>query len=74
MVTAIRHTLEQEMDANPRVVVFGEDMGPTGGVHAVTLGLQERFGSARVFDTSLSGGGDRGAVGRHGFGRSRSCP
>ncbi len=61
MVTAIRRTLEQEMAANPRVVVFGEDVGPKGGVHAVTLGLQERFGEARVFDTSLS---EEGIVGR----------
>ena len=61
MVTAIRRTLEQEMTANPRVVVFGEDVGPKGGVHAVTLGLQEKFGEARVFDTSLS---EEGIVGR----------
>ena len=61
MVTAIRRTLEQEMTANPRVVVFGEDVGPKGGVHAVTLGLQEKFGETRVFDTSLS---EEGIVGR----------
>ncbi len=61
MVTAIRRTLEQEMTANRRVVVFGEDVGPKGGVHAVTLGLQEKFGQARVFDTSLS---EEGIVGR----------
>ncbi len=61
MVTAIRRTLEQEMAVNPRVVVFGEDVGPKGGVHAVTLGLQEKFGEARVFDTSLS---EEGIVGR----------
>ena len=45
---------EQELEANPRMSVFGEDVGPKGGVHAVTLGLQERFGRARVFDTSLN--------------------
>ncbi len=61
MVTAIRRTLEHELDVNPRVVLFGEDIGPKGGVHAVTLGLQERFGEARVFDTSLS---EEGIVGR----------
>jgi 2-oxoisovalerate dehydrogenase E1 component len=48
MVTAIRRTLEQEIDANPKVLVFGEDVGPKGGVHAVTLGLQEKFGVERV--------------------------
>ena len=61
MVTAIRRTLEQEMALNARVLIFGEDVGPKGGVHAVTLGLQERFGTARVFDTSLS---EEGIVGR----------
>lgn len=61
MVTAIRRTLEHELEVNPRVVLFGEDIGPKGGVHAVTLGLQEKFGFQRVFDTSLS---EEGIVGR----------
>ncbi|MGH6890284.1 MAG: alpha-ketoacid dehydrogenase subunit alpha/beta [Rhizomicrobium sp.] len=61
MVTAIRRTLEHELAINPRVVIFGEDVGPKGGVHAVTLGLQEKFGEARVFDTSLS---EEGIIGR----------
>ena len=43
MVTAIRRTLDQELEANPRVLLFGEDIGPKGGVHAVTLGLQEKY-------------------------------
>jgi len=61
MVTAIRRVLDQEIEANPRVLVFGEDVGPKGGVHAVTLGLQEKFGRNRVFDTSLN---EEGIVGR----------
>jgi len=61
MVTAIRRTLDHELTINPRVVLFGEDVGPKGGVHAVTLGLQDKFGSARVFDTSLS---EEGIIGR----------
>jgi 2-oxoisovalerate dehydrogenase E1 component len=61
MVTAIRRTLEQELESNPRVLLFGEDIGPKGGVHAVTLGLQEKFGLERVFDTSLN---EEGIVGR----------
>jgi 2-oxoisovalerate dehydrogenase E1 component len=61
MVTAIRRTLEHELSLNPRVLVFGEDVGPKGGVHAVTLGLLEKFGEARVFDTSLS---EEGIIGR----------
>jgi 2-oxoisovalerate dehydrogenase E1 component len=61
MLTAIRRTLERELEINPRVLVFGEDVGRKGGVHAATLGLQERFGEQRVFDTSLS---EEGIIGR----------
>ncbi|WP_106639837.1 alpha-ketoacid dehydrogenase subunit alpha/beta [Allosphingosinicella vermicomposti] len=61
MVTAIRRTLEHELEINPRVLLFGEDIGPKGGVHAVTLGLQDKFGIERVFDTSLS---EEGIIGR----------
>ncbi|MES2119163.1 MAG: transketolase C-terminal domain-containing protein [Pseudomonadota bacterium] len=61
MVTAIRRTLDQELEGNPRLLVFGEDVGPKGGVHAVTLGLQDKFGVERVFDTSLN---EEGIVGR----------
>ena len=61
MVTAIRRTLDQELAANPRVLLFGEDVGPKGGVHAVTLGLQAKYGAARVFDTSLN---EEGIIGR----------
>ncbi|MBA3565019.1 MAG: pyruvate dehydrogenase, partial [Gammaproteobacteria bacterium] len=47
MLTAIRRTLAHELATNPKLVVFGEDVGPKGGVHAATLGLQEKFGEAR---------------------------
>ncbi|MBS3804479.1 MAG: pyruvate dehydrogenase [Oleiphilaceae bacterium] len=61
MVAAIRRTLDHELATNPRVLVFGEDVGPKGGVHAVTLGLQDKYGEERVFDTSLS---EEGIIGR----------
>jgi 2-oxoisovalerate dehydrogenase E1 component len=61
MITAIRRTLDHELAMNPRVIVFGEDVGPKGGVHGVTLGLQEKYGAERVFDTSLS---EEGIIGR----------
>ena len=61
MLTAIRRTLEHELRINPRVLVFGEDVGPKGGVHAATMGLQDTFGDKRVFDTSLS---EEGIIGR----------
>ncbi|MBL8531858.1 MAG: hypothetical protein JNK94_09000 [Hyphomonadaceae bacterium] len=61
MITAIRRTLDHELATNPRVLIFGEDVGPKGGVHGVTLGLQEKYGAGRVFDTSLS---EEGIIGR----------
>ena len=61
MVTAIRRVLDQELEANPKMCVFGEDVGPKGGVHAVTLGLQDKYGVERVFETSLN---EEGIVGR----------
>ena len=61
MITAIRRTLDHELALNPRMVVFGEDVGPKGGVHGVTLGLQDKYGAERVFDTSLS---EEGIIGR----------
>jgi 2-oxoisovalerate dehydrogenase E1 component len=61
MVTAVRRTLERELTVNPRMLIFGEDVGRKGGVHAATLGLQEKFGAERVFDTSLS---EEGIIGR----------
>ena len=61
MITAIRRVLDHELSVNPRVLIFGEDVGPKGGVHGVTLGLQDKFGAERVFDTSLS---EEGIVGR----------
>jgi 2-oxoisovalerate dehydrogenase E1 component len=61
MLTAIRRTLDVELGLNPKLVVFGEDVGPKGGVHGATLGLQEKYGRGRVFDTSLS---EEGIIGR----------
>ena len=58
---AVRRTLARELELNPRVLVFGEDVGRKGGVHLVTEGLQKRFGESRVFDTSLS---EEGIIGR----------
>ena len=61
MLTAIRNVLDHELSVNPKVLVFGEDVGPKGGVHAATLGLNEKHGDLRVFDTSLS---EEGIIGR----------
>jgi pyruvate/2-oxoglutarate/acetoin dehydrogenase E1 component len=51
---AIRQALFEEMAADERVFVMGEDVGAYGGAFKVTEGLQERFGDARVIDTPIS--------------------
>jgi 2-oxoisovalerate dehydrogenase E1 component len=61
MLTAIRRTLDVELASNPKLAIFGEDVGPKGGVHGATLGLQDKYGRSRVFDTSLS---EEGIIGR----------
>ena len=54
MGAAIARTLDYELRTNPKMVLFGEDVGAKGGVHAITLGFQNKFGRGRVWDTSLS--------------------
>jgi 2-oxoisovalerate dehydrogenase E1 component len=62
LIEAVRRTLEAEMAVNPRVAVFGEDVGVKGGVHGATAHMQTKFGAERVFDTSLSEEGIMGTA------------
>ncbi len=39
--------------ANPKVVAFGEDLGYIGDVNQGFSGLQEKYGSSRIFDTGI---------------------
>ena len=57
MVQAINSALACEMENDPRVLIFGQDVGKNGGVFRVTDTLQERFGDDRVFDTPLAESG-----------------
>jgi pyruvate dehydrogenase E1 component beta subunit len=57
MIEALNLGLSQELERDERVVIFGEDIGPNGGVFRVTEGLQKKFGERRVFDTPLAESG-----------------
>lgn len=55
MVDALNHALAEEMEKNPGIVVFGQDVaGGKGGVFGVTRGLTEKFGRDRCFNTPLA--------------------
>jgi pyruvate dehydrogenase E1 component beta subunit len=56
MVEAINMAHAWEMSHDESVVVLGEDVGVNGGVFRATVGLQQRFGAARVQDTPLAEG------------------
>ena len=51
---AIRDALAEEIERDPDVVFFGEDVAAAGGVFKATPDLHERFGDERVFDTPIS--------------------
>jgi 2-oxoisovalerate dehydrogenase E1 component beta subunit len=54
MIEAIAMAHAWELQHDPRVIVFGQDVGVNGGVFRATAGLQERFGKERVQDTPLA--------------------
>ncbi|MFO7167287.1 MAG: alpha-ketoacid dehydrogenase subunit beta [Chloroflexota bacterium] len=54
LIEAIRQALDEIMDADERVFVFGEDVGKRGGVFRATEGLQEKYGPLRVIDSPLA--------------------
>jgi 2-oxoisovalerate dehydrogenase E1 component beta subunit len=54
---AINHGLRKSLEANPKVLIMGEDVGKLGGVFRVTDGLQKDFGESRVVDTPLAESG-----------------
>lgn len=54
LVEAVTQALAYELNQDPNVVVFGEDVGKNGGVFRATEGLQAQFGEKRVFDSPLA--------------------
>ena len=51
---AIRDAIDEEIERDPAVVFFGEDVAAPGGVFMTTPGLHEKHGQERVFDTPIS--------------------
>ncbi len=54
---AINESLRTSLEADPKVLVMGEDVGKLGGVFRITDGLQKDFGEERVIDTPLAESG-----------------
>jgi pyruvate dehydrogenase E1 component beta subunit len=57
MAKALNQGLRAAMEADPKVIVMGEDVGRLGGVFRITDGLQKDFGEQRVLDTPLAESG-----------------
>lgn len=62
LLEAISEALWEEMEADPRVFLLGEDIGVYGGAFKVTRGFLDRFGPDRVIDTPISEAGFTGAA------------
>ncbi len=63
-IRAVNMALADAMEADPTVVLIGEDVSEAGGAFGASRGLRERFGEARVLDTPISEGAIAGmAVG-----------
>ena len=62
MIQAINSALDICMERDPKVLIFGEDVGYFGGVFRCTAGLQKKYGKTRCFDTPISEGGLLGAA------------
>lgn len=55
MVDAINHALAEELERNPGMLIYGEDVGGNkGGVFTATKGLAAKFGEDRVFNSPLA--------------------
>jgi len=62
LLQAVNDGLRTAMRNDKDVLVFGEDVGPKGGVFLATEGLTKEFGEERCFDTPLSEDGIVGAA------------
>lgn len=55
LMDALNHAIAEEMERDPGVIVFGQDVaGGKGGVFGITRTLTDRFGKNRCFNTPLA--------------------
>lgn len=57
MVQALNSAMDVMLERDPKVLIFGEDVGFYGGVFRITEGLQKKHGERRVFDAPIAEGG-----------------
>jgi 2-oxoisovalerate dehydrogenase E1 component beta subunit len=57
LAKGLTNGLRAAMEADPKVIIMGEDVGKLGGVFRITDGLQKDFGEDRVIDTPLAESG-----------------
>ena len=54
MMQALNQALSDAMEADPSVILMGEDLAAAGGSFKITRGLLDKFGPDRVYDTPIS--------------------
>jgi len=62
LAKALNAGLRKAMEADPKVLIMGEDVGKLGGVFRITDGLQKDFGEDRVIDSPLAESGILGTA------------
>ena len=62
MAAAITDALDIALERDPKVIMYGEDVGNLGGVYRITTGLQKKHGAHRVFDSPLTEAGIAGTA------------
>jgi pyruvate/2-oxoglutarate/acetoin dehydrogenase E1 component len=66
VLEALKAGMSHAMEADPDVILLGEDVARAGGIFRTSTGLFERFGPERVIDTPL----DEKGIAAHGVGLS----
>ncbi|KAK8575379.1 hypothetical protein V6N13_033372 [Hibiscus sabdariffa] len=57
---ALNSTLDEEISADPKVFLMGEEVGEYQGAYKITKGLLEKYGPERVLDTPITEAGFTG--------------